>query len=92
MLAGILPLAGSFGTAFWIALLTAGMGTLMSSYTANNAGATEASAQASALGVLAWIGVVATLITLFVALKLPKPASESPVPGTATGSTTAPGE
>ena len=92
MLAGILPLAGSFGTAFWIALLTAGMGTLMSSYTANNAGATEAAAQASALGVLAWIGVVATLITLFVALKLPKPASESPVPGTATGSTTAPGE
>jgi hypothetical protein len=92
MLAGILPLAGSFGTALWVALLTAGLGSLMGSFTANNPGATEAAAQASALGTLAWIGVAATLITLFVALKLPKLASESPVPGTATGSTTASSE
>jgi MFS family permease len=91
-LAGIFPVAGNFGTALWVALLTAGMGTLMSSCTANNAGATEAAAQASALGTLAWIGVAATLPTLFVALKLPKPASESPVPGTTSGSATAPGE
>ena len=89
MLAGIFPLAGNFGTALWVALLTAGMGSLMSSYVANNAGATEAAAQASALGTLAWIGVAVTLVTLFVALKLRKPASESPVPTTTASATTA---
>jgi MFS family permease len=91
-LAGIFPLAGNFGTAFWVALLTAGMGSLMSSYMANNTGATEAAAQASALGKLAWIGVVATLVTLFVALKLRTSASELPIPTTAASSTAASSE
>jgi hypothetical protein len=72
MLAGILPLAGSFGTALWVALLTAGLGTLMSNYTANNAGASEAAAQSSALGTLSWIATVLTLGTLAVGLMLRK--------------------
>jgi len=73
MLAGILPLAGNFGTAMFVALLTAGMGAFMSSYSAANAGATEAAALSSALSTLAWICLAVTLVTLVVALKLPKP-------------------
>ena len=46
MLAGIFPLAGQFGTAFWVALLTAGLSALM----ARDAAAGEAAAQANALG------------------------------------------
>jgi len=53
MLAGIFPLVGNSGTALWVALLTAGLGVLTNSYLANNPGATESAAQASALGVLA---------------------------------------
>jgi DHA2 family multidrug resistance protein-like MFS transporter len=77
MLAGILPLAGNFGTALFVALLTAGMGALMASYMAANPGATDATALSSALSTLAWISLVATLVTFFVATKLPKLA---PVP------------
>ena len=44
---------------------------------ANNPGATEAAAQASALGVLAWIGVAGTLVTLVVALMLRKPVESA---------------
>jgi MFS family permease len=75
MLAGILPLAGNFGTALFVALLTAGMGALMASYMAANPGGTEAEALSSALGTLAWISLVATLVTFLVALKLPKPVA-----------------
>jgi MFS family permease len=70
MLAGIFPLAGQFGTAFWVALLSAGLGIFMNTYLTNNQGATDAAAQASALSVLAWIGVALTLATLVVALLL----------------------
>lgn len=79
MLAGILPLAGQFGTALFVALLTAGLGSFMSSYTAANPGATEAAAQASALGRLAWIGLAGTLVTLAVALMLQNPTG-APAP------------
>jgi hypothetical protein len=72
MLADIFPRAGNFGTAFWVALLTAGLGSLMGIYMANNPGASEAAVQASALGILSWIGLVVMLVTLFVALKLNK--------------------
>jgi MFS family permease len=85
MLAGILPLAGNFGTAWFVALLTAGMGALMASYMAANPGGSEAEALSSALGTLAWISLAATLVTYLVALKLPKPvathsAATSPKP------------
>lgn len=73
MLAGIFPLAGQFGTALFVALLTAGLSTLMATYVGTNPGATDAAAQASALGQLSWIGVAATLVTLGVAFLLPKP-------------------
>ena len=36
MLAGIFPLAGNFGTAFFVALLTAGLNAFMGRYLANN--------------------------------------------------------
>jgi len=74
MLAGVLPLASNFGTAFWVALVTAGMSTLMASYQVANPGGSDAEALSSALGTLAWISLAATLITFLVALKLPKPA------------------
>ena len=74
MLAGVLPLASNFGTAFWVALVTAGMGALMASYQVANPGGSDAEALSSALGTLAWISLAATLITFLVALKLPKPA------------------
>jgi MFS family permease len=75
MLAGVLPLAGNFGTALFVALLTAGMGAFMNSYMVSNPDATEAAALSSALGTLAWISLAATLVTLFVAFKLPKVAA-----------------
>jgi hypothetical protein len=75
MLAGILPLAGNFGTALFVALLTAGMSALMASYLAANPAGTDADALSGALGTLAWISLVATLVTFVVALKLPKPAA-----------------
>ena len=70
MVAGIFPLAGQFGTALWVALLTAGLSAFMATYVTNNPGASEAAAQASALGILSWIGVAATLLTLVVSLML----------------------
>ena len=66
MLAGIFPLAGQFGTAFWVALLTAGLSALM----ARDAAAGEAAAQANALGVLAWISAGITLVVFVVTLLL----------------------
>jgi DHA2 family multidrug resistance protein-like MFS transporter len=72
MLAGLLPLASNFGTALSVALLTAGMSAFISRYMASNPGATDAAALSSALSTLAWISLVATLVTLFVAFKLPK--------------------
>jgi MFS family permease len=75
MVAGIFPLAGQFGTAFWVALLTAGLSTLM----LQNAAAGEAAAQAEALGTLAWISAGVTLVVLIVSLLLrntpPTPAA-----------------
>jgi MFS family permease len=85
MLAGVFPLAGNFGTALFVALLTAGLTTLMNSYFAANPAATEAAAQASALGQLAWVGLAVTLFTFAAALMLrnPQPAPSQP-PATAT--------
>ena len=74
MLSGIFSLVSNFGTAFWVALLTAGLGSFMSRFIANNAGATEEAAQASALGTLSWIGIVLTLGTLAVGFMLRKQA------------------
>lgn len=70
MLAGIFPLAGQFGTALFVALLTAGLNILMGNYVGSNPGASEAAAQASALGSLAWIGAAVTGVTLIVAAQL----------------------
>lgn len=75
MLAGIFPLAGNFGTALWVALLTAGLSMLMNNYLASHPGATDAAAQSAALGALAWISVAATVVTLAVSLMLRKPAA-----------------
>jgi hypothetical protein len=75
MLAGILPLAGNFGTALFVALLTAGLGSFMSSYTTANPEATDAAAQAFALGRLAWITVAVMLGSLVVALMLRNPTA-----------------
>ena len=66
MVAGIFPMAGQFGTAFWVALLTAGL----SAFMAQNAAAGEAAAQADALGTLSWISAGVTLVVLLVALLL----------------------
>jgi hypothetical protein len=79
MLAGILPLAGQFGTALFVALLTAGLSSFMNSYLSANPGATDASAQAYALGRLAWIALGGTLATLVVALMLRDPSASSEV-------------
>jgi DHA2 family multidrug resistance protein-like MFS transporter len=76
MLAGIFPLAGNFGTALFVALLTAGLGALMGSYVAANPGATDAAAQAAALGILGWITAAASLTTLGAALLLKKPEAK----------------
>jgi MFS family permease len=78
MLAGIFPLAGNFGTALFVALLTAGLSMLMNNYMASNLGATDAAAQSAALGTLAWISVAVTLVTLIVSLMLRKPAASAP--------------
>ena len=75
MLAGIFPLAGNFGTALFVALLTAGLTAFMNRYITSNPGATEAAAQASALGTLAWISAGATVLTLVVTLMLRKSAA-----------------
>jgi hypothetical protein len=80
MVAGIFPLSGQFGTALWVALLTAGLSVFMSNYIASNPGASDAAAQASALGALSWIGVAATLVTLMVSLLLQDIAKEPAKP------------
>ena len=87
MLAGILPLAGNFGTALFVALLTAGMGALMNRFLMANPGGSEAAALSSALGTLAWISLVVTLVTLFVSLKLPKSVSSQQAPAPVKAST-----
>jgi MFS family permease len=88
MLAGIFPLAGNFGTALWVALLTAGLSALM----ALNAEAGEAAAQAAALGVLSWISAGVILVTLLVTLLLRDAPPQSPAgaadAGNAPGKTT----
>lgn len=61
------------GTALFVALLTPGIGALMASFMDSMPGATEAAALSSALSTLAWISLIATLITYLVALRLPKP-------------------
>jgi MFS family permease len=86
MLAGIFPLAGNFGTALWVALLTAGLSALM----ARNAEAGEAAAQAAALGVLSWIGAGVILVTLLVALLL-RAAPAQPPAGVAASAASAGG-
>jgi len=78
MLAGLLPLAGQFGTALFVAVLTAGMGAFMSQYTVINPGATDAAALSNALSILAWISLAATLVTLVAAFKLPKAGTPQP--------------
>ncbi len=70
MVAGIFPLSGQFGTALWVALLTAGLSVFMANYVASNPGASDAAAQANALGILSWIGVAVTLVVLVVSLML----------------------
>jgi len=81
MAAGIFPLAGQFGTALWVALLTAGLSAMM----AQNAAAGEAAAQAQALGTLSWIGAGVTLVTLVAALLLRNAPAQAPaVPAPAT--------
>lgn len=76
MVAGIFPLASQFGTALFVALLTAGLSAFTARFMTNHAGASEAAAEASALGALSWIGVAATLLTLVVSLLLRSPASQ----------------
>jgi MFS family permease len=78
-LAGIFPLAGNFGTALWVALLTAGLGKLMERFVAETPNATEAAAQASALGSLAWAGAIGTLVTLVIVFLFlrPKPQAQA---------------
>ncbi|MGL4648560.1 MAG: MFS transporter, partial [Caldilineaceae bacterium] len=69
MLAGMMPLAGQFGTTLWVALLTAGLGVFTTRALA--AGATdEAAAQAMALGTLAWIAAGVTVVTFVISLML----------------------
>lgn len=70
MLAGVFPLAGQFGTAFWVALSTAALSSMMADIMSYNPEATEATAQADALGELSWIGVGLTLATLSISLML----------------------
>ncbi|MFN8475379.1 MAG: MFS transporter [Anaerolineae bacterium] len=90
MVAGIFPLAGQFGTALWVAMLTAGLTAVMAAYTANNPGASEATAQAVALGVLAGLSLVATVVTLGVSLLLrnvaPQPQGSAAPAASATSS------
>jgi MFS family permease len=74
MAAGIFPLAGQFGTAFWVALLTAGLSALM----ARDPSAGEAAAQANALGTLSWIAAGVTTVTLLITLLLRNVAADAP--------------
>jgi MFS family permease len=85
MVAGLFPLAGNFGTALFVALLTAGLGTLMERFLAANPGASAAEAQASALGTLAWIALAVTAATFAAALMLPKAAAQPAQPAPAAG-------
>jgi hypothetical protein len=78
MLAGIFPVATNFGTALFVALLTAGMGILMASYQGANPGAVEADALSYALGILSWVSLLGTAATLLVSLRLPKKIEVSP--------------
>ena len=80
MLAGIFPLAGQFGTALFVALLTAGLTMLMNSFVSANPGASEAAAQASALGTLSWIGAAVTVVMLIVSLLLRNVSIQTPTP------------
>jgi MFS family permease len=75
-LAGIFPLAGNFGTALWVALLTAGLGKLMERFLIETPGATEAAAQAGALGSLAWACAMGTLVTLVVTFLFLRPRQQ----------------
>ncbi|MFN8498857.1 MAG: MFS transporter [Anaerolineae bacterium] len=90
MVAGIFPLAGQFGTALWVAMLTAGLSALMGAYMASNPGATDAAAQANALGTLSWLGLVVTLVTLGASLLLrnvaPQPQAKPAPPQPAASS------
>lgn len=87
MVAGLFPLAGNFGTALFVALLTAGMGALMERFLAANPGATSAAAQASALGTLAWISLAITAATFAAALMLPKTSTPQAQPAPTAGTT-----
>ncbi len=80
MLAGIFPLAGQFGTALFVALLTAGLSIFMNNYLAANPGASDAAAQASALGTLSWIGAAVTVVMLIVSLLLRNMSIQAPNP------------
>lgn len=57
---------------------------------AGNPGATEAAAQSSALGTLAWISVAVSLVTLVITLMLRKPAGGSAAQTPATPAAAAP--
>jgi DHA2 family multidrug resistance protein-like MFS transporter len=72
MLAGIFPVATNFSTAFFVALLTAGMGIFMTDYQVANPGAAEADAMSYALSILSLIGLIGTVVTLLVSFRLPK--------------------
>jgi MFS family permease len=85
MVAGLFPLAGNFGTALFVALLTAGMGALMNSFLAANPGATSAEAQASALSTMGWIALVVVAATAAAALMLPKATAPKAQPAAAAG-------
>ena len=89
MLAGVFPVASNFGTAFFVALLTAGMTAFMGTYMTGNPGATDADALSYALTMLSWIGLVAVIVTLLVSMKLPKPEAAQPVKQAAAGSASA---
>jgi MFS family permease len=77
MLAGVFPVASTFGTAFFVALLTAGMSSFMNHYAAGNPGATEADALSYALALLSWIALAAVLVTYFVSMKLPMATTQT---------------
>jgi MFS family permease len=83
MLAGIFPLAGQFGTALFVALLTAGLSIFMNNYLVANPGASDAAAQASALGTLSWIGAAVTVVMLVVSLMLRNVSQQAPAPAVA---------
>jgi hypothetical protein len=55
---------------------------LMNSFAAANPGASEAAAQASALGTLSWIGAAVTVVMLIVSLMLRNVPIQAPAPQT----------